>query len=324
VIEIFDVICIGAALVDMVAQVERHPSKDDEVFVSNLSLFSGGAAANTAYACGTMGLSTAFIGKLGQADVLTNKIIDDFEGVSVDTTLIKFSDNYKTGSAYVALNKEGERRIYAFSGAANYLSKDDILEKEISATKLIFLSSLKNIEPFIQASKIGRDNNIPIVLNPGMLIAEQGFDTIKELLKQIDILILSEREFKTLFNFSEIELNEILIKERSSTFFSLGIKAIILTLGRKGAFLLTSEHNEIIKPSHVSSVVDTTGAGDAFSAGFIFGLIHDFCLDFEHLLNNIKIGNFVAGQCIQKLGARNGIPKREKLDGFLINANKKI
>jgi ribokinase len=324
VIEIFDVICIGAALVDMVAQVERHPSGDDEVFVSNLSLFSGGAAANTAYACGTMGLSSAFLGKLGQIDVFGNKIINDFEEVSVDTTLIKFSDNYKTGSAFIALNKEGERRIYAHSGAANYLSKADISEKEISTTRLIFLSSLKNLDPFIQASKIGREKKIPIILNPGMLIAEQGFDTIKELLEQIDILILSEREFKTLFNYSEKELSEVLIKESSSTFFSLGITAIIVTLGRKGAFLLTSEHNEIIQPLHVSSVVDTTGAGDAFSAGFIFGLLQEFSLDFKHLRNYVKIGNFVAGQCIQKLGARNGIPRREKLDGFLNNANKKI
>ncbi|MFX0077286.1 MAG: carbohydrate kinase family protein, partial [Candidatus Hermodarchaeota archaeon] len=296
--EIFDVICIGAALVDMVAQVERHPSEDDEVFVSNLSLFSGGAAANTAYACGAMGLSTAFLGKLGRADVFSNKIIDDFEEVSVDTSLIKYSDNYKTGSAYVALNKEGERRIYAHSGAANYLSKNDIVKREISATKLIFLSSLRNIEPFIQASIIGREEKIPIILNPGMLIAEQGFDEIKELLEQIDLLILSEREFNALLNISEKHLTEILIIKRSSTIFSLGIKAIIVTLGRKGAFLLTSKHNEMIQPIKVTSVVDTTGAGDAFSAGFMYGLIHNFKLDFKHLKNNIRIGNFVDGQCI--------------------------
>ena len=60
-----DVICLGAALVDMVAQVKRHPIEDDEVFVSDLKLLSGGAAANTAYACAKLGLKTAFIGKLG-------------------------------------------------------------------------------------------------------------------------------------------------------------------------------------------------------------------------------------------------------------------
>ncbi|MFW9952499.1 MAG: carbohydrate kinase family protein, partial [Candidatus Thorarchaeota archaeon] len=132
--EIFDVICIGAALIDLIAQVERHPSDDDEVFVSNLTLLSGGAAANTACACGKLGLSTAFIGKLGQNDIFTNKIMSDFNDVSVETKFIKYSNIYPTGSAYVALDKKGDRRIYAHSGAANYLSNNDLLEEEIAAT----------------------------------------------------------------------------------------------------------------------------------------------------------------------------------------------
>ena len=146
-VSIFDVICIGAALVDMIAQVVRHPFDDDEVFVSDLTILSGGAAANTAYACAKIGLSTAFIGKLGDKDPFNEKIINDFKEVSVDTKLITYSKDYPTGSAYVALNQKGERRIYASSGAANYLSKENIPEKELKNTKIIFLSSLKNLEP---------------------------------------------------------------------------------------------------------------------------------------------------------------------------------
>ena len=87
----FDVICIGAALVDMVAQVERHPVEDDEVFVSELKLFSGGAAANTAYACAKLKLKTAFIGKLGRDDTFGTKIINDFTEAAVNTELVKYS-----------------------------------------------------------------------------------------------------------------------------------------------------------------------------------------------------------------------------------------
>ncbi|MFW9880451.1 MAG: carbohydrate kinase family protein, partial [Candidatus Thorarchaeota archaeon] len=190
----FDVICIGAALVDMVAQVERHPEDDDEVFVFDLRLLSGGAAANTAYACAKLGLKTSFIGKLGRDDVFGLKIINDFNEVNVSTELLKYSDEYRTGSAYVALNKEGERRIYAHSGAANYLSKEDIRENELFFTNVIFLSSLKNIESFIEAAIIGRSNKIPVILNPGMLIIEQGFINIKVLLEKVDVLIMSQKE----------------------------------------------------------------------------------------------------------------------------------
>jgi len=323
-VNIFDVICIGAALVDMVAQVERHPSDDDEVFVSNLSLFSGGAAANTAYACGKMGLSATFIGKLGKNDIFGNKIISDFKEASVETRLIKYSDRYKTGSAYVALNEKGERRIYAYSGAANYLSKNDLLEEEIGATKIIFLSSLQNLEPLLHAAKIGRNLNIPVILNPGMLIIEQGFGYIKNLLEKIDILILSQKEFKTLFNFKEKDLSQDSIRERAVSLFALGMKIIVITLGEKGAFILTTTHYELIQPLKLEKVIDTTGAGDAFSAGFIYGLVKNLNLKFEHLRNNVKIGNFVAGNCIQKLGARNGFPMRNELKTYLSNINKKI
>ncbi len=311
----FDIICIGAALVDMVAQVERHPLEDDEVFVSDLKLFSGGAAANTAYACGKLGQKTVFIGKLGKNDTFGIKIINDFKEVNVITSLIKYSNDYDTGSAYIVLNKEGDRRIYAHSGAANYLSKEDILEQELISTKIIFLSSLQNLEPLIKAAKIGQKHKIPVILNPGMLIIDQGFTTIKELLEQIDILILSKKEFQTLF-ISEVKDNlDDLIKEKTNYLLNLGIKALIITMGKDGAMVLNLDSSELIKPSSgkFSQVVDTTGAGDAFSAGFIYGFIQNTSYNFEDLKNNIKIGNFVAGKCIQKLGARNGIPISEEL-----------
>ncbi|MFX1279501.1 MAG: carbohydrate kinase family protein [Promethearchaeota archaeon] len=307
---IFDVICIGAALVDMVAQVGRHPENDDEVFVSNLSLFSGGAAANTAYACAKLGLRTAFIGKLGRSDVFGTKILDDFHEGKVNTKYIKYSEKFPTGSAYVALNTEGERRIYAHSGAANYLSKEDIKEEEVANTHLIFLSSLKNIEGFIEAALIGRRNKIPVILNPGMLIIEQGLLNIETILNKIDVLIMSQRESKKLVNFNKNNLNLKTINEDCITIFSLGVRCIIITLGEDGALLITQKDSEIIPSIKPETVVDTTGAGDAFSAGFIYGFHQNPGFNFETLKKNVRIGNFVASKCIGKLGARNGIPKQ--------------
>ncbi|MFX0081374.1 MAG: carbohydrate kinase family protein [Candidatus Hodarchaeota archaeon] len=312
--KIFDVICIGAALVDMVAQVERYPEDDDEVFVSDLKLFSGGAAANTAYACAKLGLKTAFIGKLGRNDVFGLKIINDFNEVKVDTKLLKYSGDYRTGSAYVALNKEGDRRIYAHSGAANYLSKEDINEDELSFTNVIYLSSLKNIEPFIQAATIGRNRKILVILNPGMLVIEQGFNNIKILLEKIDVLIMSQKEFRVLFNLQKKNLITNTMEEKASILFSLGINVLVITKGKEGALLLTPENIELISPIKTIKVVDTTGAGDAFSAGFIYGFIHNKSLKFEDLKRNVRFGNFIAGKCIEKLGARNGIPNEEDLE----------
>jgi ribokinase len=310
----FDVICIGAALVDMVAQVDRYPENDDEVFVSDLRLLSGGAAANTAYACAKLGLKTAFIGKLGRDDVFGLKIIKNFNEIKVNTELIKYSGDYRTGSAYVALNKEGDRRIYAHSGAANYLSREDINEDEISFTNVIYLSSLKNIEPFIQAATIGRNRKIPVILNPGMLISEQGFISIKILLEKVDVLIMSQREFKVLFDLKNKKIIPELVEEKAYILFSLGINVLVITKGKKGALILTPENTELISPIKTIKVVDTTGAGDAFSAGFMYGFIQNKSFKFEDLKRNVRIGNFIAGKCVEKLGARNGIPNEEDIE----------
>ena len=309
----FDVICIGAALVDIVAQVERHPAEDDEVFVSDLKLFSGGAAANTAYTCAKLKLKTAFIGKIGRADTFGTKIINDFNEAEVNTDLVKYSNDHKTGSAYVALNKEGDRRIYAHSGAANYLSRDDIREEELSSAKILFLSSLKNLEPFIIAAEIGKKINIPIILNPGMLIIEQGFANIRKLLEKVDILIMSQREFQVLFYLSEENFNLNITQEKSENLFSIGIKVLIITIGKSGALLVTPNNAQIIPSYKPDNVVDTTGAGDAFSAGFIYGFFQNPSFEFDDLRHNAKIGNFVAGKCIEKLGARKGIPDMEEV-----------
>lgn len=314
-----DVICIGAALVDIVAKIERHPIEDDEVFVPNLQILSGGAAANTAFACALLGLKVAFIGKLGYDDEFGNKIINDFKDTSLDTTLIKYSKKYGTGLAYVAIDKNGERRIYAYSGAANTLSPNEIASKEIVQTKLIFLSNLKNLEPLKKAAKIAKDNKIPVILNPGMLIIEQGFENIKELLGNTDILIISRREFLYLFQLDDHKLINYVIKEKAKKLFKIGIKVIIITMGKEGAIVINSEKSESIKPIKVAKVIDTTGAGDAFSAGFIYGFIRNLSFKFEDLKYNVRFGNFVAGKCIQKLGARNGIPTFHEIDLTLSN-----
>ncbi len=312
-----DVICIGAALVDMVAKVERHPQEDDEVFVSDLKLLSGGAAANTAYACAKLGLRTAFIGKIGYNDEFGDKITDDFNKVDLDISLIKYSKDYETGSAYVALNPEGNRKIYAYSGAANYLSKEDIVSEEILRSKVIYLSSLKNIEPFIEAAEIARENDIHVILNPGMLIIDQGLDNVIQLFKKIEILILSQREYKTLLNIHKQDLSEEDILNNVNILQKLGIKVIIVTMGSKGAFLINEKDSAIIPAEKVKNIIDTTGAGDAFSAGFIYRFVHHSGYKFKELKLNIEFGNLIAGRCIQKLGARNGIPSSNEILKFL-------
>ena len=159
--------------------------------------------------------------------------------------------------------------------------------------------------------------NIPVILNPGMLIIDQGFETIKKLLENVDIFILSKREYSTLLEINKEDLNKEDIQQTAQKLLDLGIKLVITTLGEKGAVFINLKTSKLIAPSLIDSIIDTTGAGDAFSAGFIYGFVQKQNYDEESLINSIHIGNFVAGKCIQQLGARNGIPTAEELNSFL-------
>ena len=161
---------------------------------------------------------------------------------------------------------------------------------------------------------IGRNKKITVILNPGMLIIEQGLINIEILLKKIDILIMSQREFEVLHDLKTKNINPNMVREEADNLFSFGIKVLVITKGKKGALILTPGNAEIIPPIKTNKVIDTTGAGDAFSAGFMYGFIQNQSFIFEDLKRNVRIGNFIAGRCIEKLGARNGIPEEEEIE----------
>ena len=109
------------------------------------------------------------------------------------------------------------------------------------------------------------------------------------------------------------ELEEKLISKSSTTLLRLGLKLLVVTMGNRGAYLTDGENSAMIPPIEVNEVTDTTGAGDAFSAGFIYKYVQHLDHDFEAFINDAKCGNLIAGRCIQKLGARHGIPTDKEL-----------
>ena len=183
--------------------------------------------------------------------------------------------------------------------------------------KSFFLSSLKNLEPFIKAAKIARENNIAVILNPGMLIIDQGLDNIKQLLEKIDILILSQREYKTLLkikNQNQNFNNKSLI-EKSENLKKLGIKVLIITMGEKGAILICNNNSESISPIKVEKVVDTTGAGDAFLSGILISNLNNFSIE-----KTSKFATAMSYLECREIGVREGLPTSlGELEDFIAN-----
>lgn len=298
-----DVISVGAALIDMVAMVERFPQTDDEVYVPELRIGSGGSAANFAVACSRLGLRTGFIGKIGE-DFLGDRLIRDFERERVDIQGIVRTGKIHTGMVYIPVDPKGNRRMFAFSGAANMLDPKDLKSSYIGSTRLLCVASLKNISVLESAAEHAKRKKTLVSLNPGALIADQGYEKTKRLLSATDIYISSMNEAGRLLKTKEP-------KEAIRKLLQLGITKVAITLGSKGCIVADNREQHSV-PNFKVEPFDTTGAGDAFTAGFTAGLLRDLNLE-----ECGRMGNATAALCITRVGARNGLPTLSQLEKFL-------
>ncbi len=299
----FDLISVGASLIDLVALVNRFPESDDEIFIPDLRIEYGGSAANTAVACSRLGLKVAFLGKIG-LDYFGDLIIRKFAEEKVDTSLILRSPDTPTGLCFIAVDSTGDRRMFAFSGAANKLSVGELNINKLLDTRLLYMASLENTGFLAELSKNVKDQGLRTALNPGALIANQGLAKAKPIIENTDIYISSYSEAVRILGVEGLDS----VKER---LFKLGVSTVAITLGSEGCMVADRSETYMI-PAIKVNVRDTTGAGDAFTAGFLTGLLNG-----KSLREAGFMGAAVAALKIQHIGARGGLPTRKELEDFV-------
>jgi ribokinase len=298
-----DVIGVGALLIDRIASVEYFPSVDGETFVERLEVRPGGSAANLAVACSKLGLKAGFIGVVGD-DSEGSSLLEDLRKEGVDTGGVMRTSKLPTGQVYIALDKEGKRMMFAFSGAANTLGDKDIDSAYIGSSKFLHIADLKNISPLETAAKAAQSVGTRVSLNPGALIAVQGYEEIKGLLSSTDVFISSRGELNQIFG---TENPEFAVKK----LFRSGPEIVAITLGHEGCMVAESKGTSHRIAAFKTTVVDTTGAGDAFCAGLLTSLVQG-----EGLIEAARFANAVAALKVAKLGAR-ALPTREEVEDFL-------
>jgi ribokinase len=289
------IVTIGAVLVDMLAEVEAFPKEDGEVFVPRLKLMPGGSAANTAVLCSRLGAETGFIGKVGK-DPFGEELIKDFQKEKVDTKGISQSA-LPTGSVYVAVRKDRQRMMFAHSGAANDLQESDIDLDYLNGFDHLHLADLENISVLEYVASHFKGS---ISLSAGALIAAKAHNAAG-LLKKVNILICSEEEAEQLSGTEGVD-------DCLKALCRMGPKITAITRGdrpTKGYDCKDIYEAEVFKVP----VVDTTGAGDSFSAGFLVNY-----LETEDLQDSMLFGNAVASSVIQHKGARSGVGDKSGVD----------
>lgn len=291
----YDVICFGALNVDKLYMCNRIASKEEESFIIGFKEACGGAAANTAVGLSRLGLKVGFIGKLSN-DRAGRKLLKEFERENVDTNGIVISNKGKTGIVIGFIDKKGDRALYAIPGVNNTLNFNEINLEYAEKCSFLHLTPFVGDDPFYAQKRIVEMlfQKCKISLDPGNFYISRGIESLRSILEKCYFVSVTERELKILTNEDYKRGAEILLH--------IGVKIVAVKLGSKGCYITNGKEEHYVKPFKVK-VVDTTGAGEAFNAGFLYGLITG-----KDLCTCGKIGNYVASRCISKIGARTGLP----------------
>lgn len=298
------VVILGSTNVDQFLTVERYAQPGETLHVEEAQkAFGGGKGANQAIATARMQADTTFITKIG-TDGVADFILEDFKVAHIDTSYIIKTAEAKTGQAFITVNAEGQNTIYVYGGANMTMTPEDVINATDAIINADFVVAQLEvpIPAIISAFEIAKAHGVTTVLNPAPAKALPN-----ELLSLIDIIVPNETEAELL---SGIKVtNEQSMKDNANYFLSIGIKTVLITLGKQGTYFATKNQSQHIEAYKVNAI-DTTAAGDTFIGAFVSRLNKSQ----DNLADAIDFGNKASSLTVQKHGAQASIPLLEEVN----------
>ncbi|NGQ31752.1 ribokinase [Staphylococcus aureus] len=298
------VVILGSTNVDQFLTVERYAQPGETLHVEEAQkAFGGGKGANQAVATARMQADTTFITKIG-TDGVADFILEDFKVAHIDTSYIIKTAEAKTGQAFITVNAEGQNTIYVYGGANMTMTPEDVINAKDAIINADFVVAQLEvpIPAIISAFEIAKAHGVTTVLNPAPAKALPN-----ELLSLIDIIVPNETEAELL---SGIKVtNEQSMKDNANYFLSIGIKTVLITLGKQGTYFATKNQSQHIEAYKVNAI-DTTAAGDTFIGAFVSRLNKSQ----DNLADAIDFGNKASSLTVQKHGAQASIPLLEEVN----------
>lgn len=310
----FDVTALGEMLIDFTMQGRNEQGQ--RIFAQN----AGGAPANVMAAMAKLGARTAFIGKAGN-DMHGKFLKETLDNCGIDSTGFILSDDYFTTLAFVDVKENGERE-FSFArnhGADKMLSIKDLSLETISNSHILHIGSISlTAEPCRSATMcavreakrancvISYDPNYRASLWSGEL---EAVSQMRSMLKYSDLVKISEEEI-------ELMTDEFDYEKAAEALLRQGVKIAVITLGKLGAYVRTSDGGQIVKGFR-NKALDATGAGDAFWGGFLY----QFCrcgklpdeVSVSEAASFADFGNAVASVCVESYGAIPAMPTMEQV-----------
>jgi ribokinase len=292
--------------------------EDGETMVKESLVSPGGSAANTICGLARLGVKTGFIGVVGD-DNDGQSLLKDLERFGVDVSLVRTKPDARTGSVICLSDSLGRRSLYVLPGANSQLTMDDLDLDYIASAKMLHLSSFADDRQLEVSVKLIDKLRPPLKLSfsPGMLYARKGIAALTPIFARTSVLFINQAEIEQMTGED--------VSTGAETCMRLGCRVVAVTLGkgreiRLGkslgdkminavAYIRNARREFVIQPPGQSpAVVETTGAGDAFAAGFLYGLLNDKSSE-----TCGQLGNVTAQFSLARPGARDGLPTLDQL-----------
>lgn len=303
-----DISCVGLIVLDAIAStVEKLPAPGALQVFERLTLASGGCAMNTAAALGKLGTSVALFGKLG-TDAFGDHVMAEARAAGVDTAGVRRVPDSPTSFTFVAVDRRGERSFTHLLGANATLSVEDVDLPRLCASRVVYYAGAFGLPKLDgagaarllrEARRAGCLTAFDAISNP----AVDAWALVRDALPHVDWLIPSEGEARLILRASGAPADGP-PADLARRLLAAGARRVCIKLGEGGCLTVDpSTGAETTVPAYrVEKVVDTTGAGDSWSAGFLTGLVQG-----ADPVEAMRLGNAVAAFCIQAPGAATGI-----------------
>ena len=311
-----DILALGNAIVDLIAMTDDDflarqkvhkgamalidEARAEKLYAAMgpVTIMSGGSAANTIVGAAALGARTAFIGKV-KDDELGHGFSHDIRATGAHFDTAPAKDGASTARCFVLVTPDGQRTMNTYLGACQALSEADVDEATVKASGIIYLEGYLWDPPeakkaFRKAADIAHaaGRRVALTLSDSFCV-DRYRDEFLQLIrsKTVDIVFANESELHALYQTSDFNTAVNLLREEATL--------AAVTLSEKGSLVVSREATHAVPAFPVERVIDTTGAGDLFAAGFLAGLAKGAPLD-----HCARLGAMAAAEIIQHVGAR--------------------
>lgn len=303
------VTCLGILVADLVGKpVDEYPERGKLVTVDQLELHSGGCAANTGIDLVKIGIDTAIIGKVGN-DGLGDFMVNALQKSGIDASRVVRDPSVGTSGTMVVVHSDGERSFIHYLGANAKLTEADVDFETIKDTKILhvagsFLMPAFDGQPTANVLKKAQSMGITTTLDTAWDSTGQWMSVLKPCLEYVDYAVPSIEEARRVTGQHEAaDVAKVLMDH--------GVKVVGLKMGEAGCYIRSADV-ELRIPRYEVNALDALGAGDAFAAGFLAGIVEGWDLE-----KTGKFANAVGAHCVMALGSTTGIKSMDEILAFI-------